>query len=100
MPARREYTKETVEIMARFFNAVDALILQSRIRGIKTYCDKAGINRRHYYAQKTLLSRGYFEMSWMLPLMSEFGVSSNWLLFGKGNMFSVKVEQKQTASVS
>lgn len=95
MPAKREYAKETIEIMNRFYEAVSVLILHKKIRGIQTYCNLASIDRRHFYAQRKEISRGWFQMSWMLPLIKEFGVSSDWLLLGKGNIFGVKLEQKQ-----
>ncbi len=100
MGSKRAYTKETIDIMARFFEVVEMLILLKEIRGVKTYCDLAGINRRHYYTQKDDLNRGYFEISWVLPLIKDFGVSSTWLLLGKGSMFAVKLEQKQCASMA
>jgi hypothetical protein len=88
MPAKREYTEETKAIMTRFFQAVDILIEHKKIRGIQTYCKLAGINRRHYYTQRMEISRGYFQISWVLPLIKEFDFSCEWLLLGKGNMFS------------
>ncbi len=99
MPAKREYTNETLEIMKRFYEAVDMLIAQKRIRGIQTYCTLTKIDRRHYYEQRKEVSRGYFQMSWMLPLIKEFGVSSDWLLLNRGGMFTVKAEQKQRESI-
>ena len=99
MPARREYTDETKAIMLRFFEAVDMIIAQKKIRGIQTYCNLTGIDRRHYYGQKKEISRGWFQMSWMLPLIKEFNVSSDWLLLGKRGMFAYKTEKRQPISV-
>ena len=99
MPAKREYTDETKAIMRRFYEAVDMLISQKRIRGIQTYCKLVTIDRRHYYEQRKEISRGYFQMSWMLPLVKDFGVSSDWLLLNKGGMFTVKLERKQSETV-
>ena len=95
MSAKREYTEETKAVMLRFFEAVGVLILHKKIRGIQTYCNLAGIDRRHYYGQKTDLTRGWFQISWALPLVKEFGVSATWLLTGRGNMFGDKTERKQ-----
>ena len=86
MSRRRVYKEETIAIISRFFEAVDYLIEVKTIRGIKTYCDLYDINRRHYYTQKEDMNKGYFEIQWILPLIKEFKVSSNWLLFGKGKM--------------
>lgn len=95
MPAKREYTPETVGVMLRFFEAVEILILHKKIRGVQTYCTLADINRRHYYGQKKEISRGWFQISWALPLVKEFGVSSDWLLFGKGQIFKEKMLKSQ-----
>lgn len=89
MPAKREYTNETKAIMLRFYEAIDMLIAQKRIRGINTYCVLAGIDRRHFYEQKKNLDRGYFQMSWMLPLITKFNVSTDWLFINKNGMFIV-----------
>jgi len=91
MPAKREYTDETKAIMLRFFEAVGMVIAQKKIRGVQTYCVKAGIDRRHFYGQKKDMDRGWFQMSWMLPLVKDFSVSSDWLLLGKGGMFISKI---------
>lgn len=32
------------------------------------------------------MSRGYFEISWIMPLIEKYGFSANWILFGKGKM--------------
>ena len=95
MPAKREYTPETVGVMLRFFEAVEILILHKKIRGVQTYCTLANVNRRHYYGQKKEIHRGWFQISWALPLIKEFGVSANWLLTGRGNMFTEKTEVKR-----
>ena len=87
MSRKRVYSDETLSIISRFFEMVDILIVNKSIRGIQTYCNLYDIEKRHFYAQKKDHGRGYFEISWTLPLIKDFKVSSNWLLFGKGKMF-------------
>lgn len=87
MSRKRVYKDETLAIMSRFFEAVDILIVRKDIRGIQTYCNLYEIEKRSFYAQKKDLSRGYFEIAWILPLIKDFKMSSDWLLFGKGDMF-------------
>lgn len=86
MPVTRSYTEVTIDIMLRFYEAVDALIESKRIRGKQTYCTLAGIDKRNFYGQRKDINRGWFQVSWMVPLITEFGLSSEWLLTGKGKM--------------
>lgn len=87
MSRRRVYREETIAVMERFFKALEAVIETGAIRGVQTYCNDFDIDKRHLYAQKKDLNKGFFEVYWILPMIQKFGVSSDWLLFGKGNMF-------------
>ena len=88
------YDDTTIDIMKRFYEAVDTLIEQKAIRGKQTYCRIAGIDKRNYYAQQKLLSEVtetdknwvWFRPFWMVPLVAEYGISGDWLLTGKGKM--------------
>lgn len=80
----------TIDVITRFFEAIEKLIELKQLRGVSTYCTEYGIDRRHLYGQKDNLSKGYFEVYWILPLIRDFRVSSDWLLFGKGEMFRKK----------
>ena len=89
MSRTRAYKEETISVISRFFEAVDALIAMKEIRGIQTYCNLYEIDKRNFYAQKKDLNKGYFEIQWILPLIKDFKVSANWILFGKGKMFKL-----------
>lgn len=90
MSRRRAYRPETVAVMERFFKALDTIIENKMIRGVQTYCNDYGIDKRHLYAQRKDLYIGFFEIYWILPMIQKFGVSPEWLLFGKGDMFRKK----------
>ncbi len=94
MSRRRVYREETIAIIERFFTALDALIETKAIRGLNTYCNKYSIDSRHIYAQRKDLNKGFFEVYWILPMISDFNVSSNWLLFGKGPMFKPTTKRR------
>ena len=47
--------------------------------------------RRNFIAQRKDLERGWFQLSWLYPMVKEYGVSAKWLLTGFGRMFE---EQK------
>lgn len=77
----------TKQVIGRFFAALDAIIERGDIAGIKTYCTLYGIDRRNLYQQKKDFERSIFQVSWLYPLATEYGVNSHWLLTGIGNMF-------------
>lgn len=87
MSKTRSYTQISINIMLRFYEAVDTLILMKRIRGKQTYCTIAEIDKRKYYEQQKDINKGHFQVSWMIPLVLKFDVSSDWLLTGRGKMF-------------
>lgn len=87
MSSKRAYKQETIDTISRFYEALDMIISQKKIRGIKTYCTDYQIDRRNLYTQREDKNRGFFEVYWLIPLIKDFGVSSDWLLLGRGGMF-------------
>ena len=86
MSKRRNYKQETLDVQSRFFAAIEELIKQGKLRGVQTYCRLYDIDKRHFYTQRLDPFKGFFEIAWILPLLSDFKVSYKWLLFGKGEM--------------
>ena len=80
-------TDVSKQIMVRFYSAIDTIKAMKKIRGINTYCRENNIDRRNFYAQRKDLDRGWFHVSWLHPLVKEYGISARWLLTGHGNMF-------------
>lgn len=74
--------------MTRFFTAFDACKANGRIKSITRFCEQNGIDKRHLYAQRKQLSRGFFEVGWLVPLIKQCGVSTSWLMTGVGEMFN------------
>lgn len=86
MSRRRAYSDKTLAIMQRYYAAFDAVKENNLIKSVSAFCEDNGIDKRHFYAQRQDLGKGYFEVSWLVPLI-DLGVSSLWLLTGKGVMF-------------
>ena len=87
MSRRRTYKDETLGVISRFFEAIELLKASGKIRGASTYCRMYEIDHANFCNQRKDHNKGYFEISWILPLITDFNILSNWLLFGKGKMF-------------
>lgn len=91
MSRTRVYKQATLDIQQRFFDVMQELSDEKRLPGgLAGYCETYDVDRRHYYAQKNDLNKGYFEVAWLLPLIKYFRVSANWLLFGTGKKYKGK----------
>jgi len=86
-------TPVSKQIIERFYSSLDAIIAKKDIRGVATYCRLYDIDRRNFINQRKDLDRGWFQVSWLQPMVKEYGVSAEWLLTGMGRMF--KSQQPQ-----
>lgn len=80
-------TQISKQIMERFYCALDAIIAMKRIRGVNTYCRLYDIDRRNLIANRKDLDRGWFQLSWLQPMITDYGLNAKWLLTGAGKMF-------------
>lgn len=87
MGTPRCLTDQSKQIMERFYSALDAIIARGDIRGVSTYCRLYDIDRRNLIAQRKDLNRGWFQVSWLQPMVREYKVNAKWLLTGLGDMF-------------
>ena len=80
-------TNVSKQIIERFYSALDAIIEAKKIRGVNKYCRLYDIDMRNIIEQVKDLDRGWFQVSWLQPMVREYGVSAKWLLTGFGKMF-------------
>lgn len=88
MSRRRKYSEETIAIMQRYFYALERCIELRLLKNMSWYCETYRIDKRHLYAQRADMSKGYFEVGWMVSLIEGCSVSPFWLMTGVGDMFS------------
>lgn len=96
---KRGQNNDSTKIVDRFFEAVEALIIRKVIRGKQTFTSKYGINRGNFNTLSSDRSRNIFQVAWLEYLVKDFGVSSEWLLTGKGNMFERRIDQMHYESM-
>lgn len=81
-------TPESQEIIERFFKALYVLINWGEIRGKQTFTREHDIDRWNFNKLEADKSRDIFQVAWLNYLVKEYKVSSEWLLTGRGEMFS------------
>lgn len=76
---------KSIDVVGRFFEALDALIEMKKINSEHSFCVDNDINRRNF---KRLREEPHRKFNlWMFALVIEYGVSGDWMLTGKGKMF-------------
>lgn len=79
---------ESTLIVDRFFQAIETLIENRTIKGKQPFCLKYNINRRNLWQLDKDRTKNIFQVSWLGILVCDFNVSSEWLLTGRGDMFT------------
>lgn len=81
---------ESIEIINRFFEAIEYLKSSRTIRGIQTFTNKYGINKRNFYTVRAKPESDMFQLIWITYLINDYGISAEWIMTGKGGMLSKK----------
>ncbi len=88
-------TPDSQKVVKRFFQAIYYLKEQRIIRGKQTFTAKYKINRWNMNTLEKDLTRDIFQPAWLTYLVKDFGVSSEWLLTGKGEIMTRQHEDKR-----
>lgn len=75
-----------VAITERFFEALNTLKMQRRIRGLKTFTDKYGLNYWNMMTLKKEPNKRILKPEYLMYLVRDFEISADWLLLGHGEM--------------
>ena len=81
-------TSNGEEITRRFFEAIDLLIERKYIRGVKTFSTKYNINYWNFKTLKKEPAKRILKPEYIKYIVEDFGVSSNWIITGKGEIFN------------
>ncbi len=81
-------SKEGIAITKRFFEAIDILKAQKKIRGLQTLTREYNINRWNLITVKKEPEIRVLKPEWIVYLVRDYGISANWILLGTGSMFS------------
>ena len=85
-------TTDSQKVIARFFEALYRLKADHVIRGKQTFTARFDINRWNLNTLEKDMSRDIFQAAWLSYLVTEYGVSAQWLLTGRGEFYSKKKE--------
>lgn len=78
---------ENAKIVQRFFKVIYMLIDNNDLRGKQTFTNRYGINRWNLNTLEKEPDRGIFQPIWLTFLVRDYGVNSEWLLTGEGDVF-------------
>jgi hypothetical protein len=78
--------QEHLEIVSRFFEAVEWLKETRRIRGLQTFARSCGVDRRSLRRLQADPEKYSLKVGWVVHLVREYGIKADWLLTGEGPM--------------
>lgn len=88
-------TEDSQKVIKRFFEALYYLKDMKIIRGKQTFTNEFGINRWNLNTLEKDMSRDIFQVSWLTYLVQKYGVSSTWLLTGRGEILAFNKDKKK-----
>ncbi len=95
-------TDTALQINGRFFESLDALKKRKLLSGVSGFAKKYGVVLGNLYTIKRHKT-GTVKAEYLHHLARDYGVSADWLLTGRGEMFtqsSSRSEESQTQETS
>jgi hypothetical protein len=94
---KKSINPQAIEIQKRFFQALDYAISSDLVNGVKGFCDNHNLNRVKYTRIKNNINKTFDEqmeertykiidVDALAYICNDFGISPEWLLFGRGKM--------------
>lgn len=80
-------SQEGIAITKRFFAAIDRLREEKKIRGLQTFTREQGINYWNLNTVKKQPERSVLKPEWLYYLVTNYGISSEWLITGNGEFY-------------
>jgi hypothetical protein len=87
-------------IQSRFFVVFDKLVEKGQIKSLQSFCEKFGFNRTRYSHVRNGIRNPenlppsnkyrYIDIDAIEYICNDYGVSTEWLVLGKGKMFNNK----------
>ena len=79
-----------IAITKRFFKALEEIIAKKQLRGIQTFANLYEIDKRNLYKIKKKPEVFTLKPYLLSILVKDFSVSADWLLTGRGDIFTKK----------
>ena len=95
-------SEEGLLITARFFYAIEVLTHRRKLRGLNTFARAYNINYWNLTTLKNFPKEHALKPEWLSFLVTDYGVSADYLLTGRGMMFleNEEAEKKSAALTS
>lgn len=87
--------RDSSEIVGRFFLAIETLKRDRVLGGLTPFCARYGVDKRNLYKLKEDTTRDIFQVAWLLYLVRDFGVNSDWLITGTGDFYRKKPQENR-----
>lgn len=85
---------ESEKIKQRFYEAFNYLSKVKIIRFKADFLKRYGIRGDRFYYCEANLNSGQFDIEWIAYLCKDYGVRLNWVMYGEGEMFNKKTDDK------